>query len=412
MKTESPSTIINVGVLFGGMSPEHEVSIISSIQAIAVMDRSKYRPVPLYIAKDGSWYTGSTLLDLDAFKDLNSLVRNATEVVPARGAFGKLNLIPVKTSFLEKFQKGVVNEVDVVFVGLHGGAGENGSIQGLCESFNIPYTGSGVFGSALGMDKVSSKQVCRAEGIPVVDYVDLRETDWAGSEVKWLARCIEDLGLPVIVKPARLGSSIGISRATTSDELDTAIEEAFRYDDKVVIEMAVPNLVELNCSVLGTPDKAQASVLEQPTSSEDVLTFKDKYMRNGSSKGKGKGTASESSGMASLDRIIPAPVSAELTETAQSIALRIFKLFECSGVARVDLMLDESSGEVYFNEINTVPGSFSFYLWEPSGVPFRDLVDRMIQIAFENHFNANRRVRSYDINLLSSTDLKGLKSGK
>ena len=408
MKIDNENSILNVAVLFGGMSPEHEVSVISSMLAVAAFDREKYNPVPVYIAKDGTWYIGEVLSDLDSYKDLGSLTRKATPVIPAPGS-GKMKLVDRKQSFTSLFRKEQL--IDVVFIGLHGGAGENGSIQGLCETYNVPYTGSGVFGSALGMDKVATKQVCTAVDIPIVDYQSILESDWANNEEAWLDKLERTPGLPVVVKHARLGSSIGISRADSRAELDRAIEEAFRYDEKIVVESAIENLTELNCSVLGRPTSAIASVLEQPVSSQDLLTFEDKYMR-GSAKGKASRTSDASSGMASLDRLIPAPVSEEMTERARSLALKIFKTFECAGVARVDLMLDNDSGNVYFNEINTVPGSFSFYLWEPSGIPFNDLVGRMVEIALEQNYDSNRRIRTYDVNLLSSADLKGLKAGK
>ncbi|NND70794.1 MAG: D-alanine--D-alanine ligase [Rhodothermales bacterium] len=408
MKIESKQSALKVGVLFGGVSPEHEVSVISSMQAMAALDREKYHPVPVYIAKDGRWYTGDELSDLERYSDLVSLLETATRVMPVKGELGKLLLMPVEQKRFGIRRPESIS-VDVVLVGLHGGAGENGSIQGLLESQNVPYTGSGVFASALGMDKVITKQICRAEGVPVVDYMAFRESKWAGSEEAVLERCIESLGLPLIVKPARLGSSIGISKAATREELDRAIEEAFRYDDKVIVEQAVQNLIELNCSVLGTADDAQASVLEQPVSSDQLLTFGDKYMRGSSGKGK---TPDATEGMASLERLIPAPVADGISERARAIAVRIFQLFECAGVARVDLMMNEETGQLYFNEINTIPGSFSFYLWEPTGVPFSELLDRMIQIALQNHFDSNRRVTTYDVNLLSAKDLKGLKISK
>ena len=410
MKIDTDNTILNVAVLLGGTSPEHEVSVISGMQAVAAFDRSRYNPIPVYIAKDGTWYIGPVLSDLDSYKNLPRLTADATPVVPARSGTGKLRLIPETQSKLSIFRKSDVL-IDVVFFGLHGGEGEDGSIQGMLESFNVPYTGSGVFASAMGMDKVATKQVCRTEGIPVVDYQEIYEDQWANREDEWLDTISRHPGLPAVVKPARLGSSIGISFANDREALDRAVEEAFRYDDKIVVETAIGNLTELNCSVLGSRSEAEASVLEQPVSSDELLTFKDKYMRGSSAKGKqsGKTTGPGSAGMASLDRLIPAPVSNELEREAKDLALRIFRTFECSGVARVDLMLDNDTGKLYFNEINTTPGSFSFYLWEPSGVPFDELVHRLVQLALQTNYDRNRRVRTYDVNLLATADLKGLK---
>lgn len=223
------------------------------------------------------------------------------------------------------------------------------------------------------------------------------------------------MSYPVIVKPARLGSSIGISKASTRTELDAAIEEAFRYDEKIVVEHAVQNLREINCSILGDADEAIASVLEQPLTGEELLTYQEKYMRGNSgdgAKASGAKGGGSSSGMASLDRAIPAPVSDEHTKAIQTLAIRIFQLFECAGLARIDFMIDDSTGEVYFNEINTIPGSFSFYLWEPSGVPFDELTHRLIGIARNQNKKKRQRVRSYDVNLLAmhGSGAKGVKA--
>jgi D-alanine-D-alanine ligase len=306
-----------------------------------------------------------------------------------------------------------------VLPGLHGGAGENGGVQGICETFNVPYTGSSIFGSALGIDKVLSKHLCREACIPVVDFVAFREDEWAHQEEAGLDRCADTLGYPVIVKPARCGSSIGIAKADTRDALDAAIEDAFRYDDKVIVERAVQDLREINCAILGDVHEATPSVLEEPVASDadEVLTFQDKYMReDGGDGAKGAGgtkpATSQAEGMAALDRIVPARLSDERTQAIRDLAVRIFRLFECAGVARIDFMIDRATDEVFFNEINTIPGSFSFYLWEPSGVPFDELVHRMIEIARRRHREKNGRVQTYDVNLLAERDLSGLKGAK
>lgn len=410
--------MLNVGVIFGGVAPEHEVSVISSMQAIHALDRSRYRVTPVYIAKDGRWYTGDALLDLKAYEDLDRLRDAAVPVGLEPGRLGTLDLVEIGSGGL--FRERRRYTIDVVLPGLHGGSGEDGGLQGLCETFNVPYAGSSIFGSAVGMDKVLSKMLCRDQGIPIVDFVAFRESDWAHREEAWLDRCEERLGYPVIVKPARLGSSIGIAKADDREELDRAIEEALRYDEKIVVERAVQRLVEINCSVLGDPNEAQASVLEQPvrTEGEELLTFQEKYMRGG---GGGKGGPAvrrgakqqeRAAGMASLDRLIPAPLPEARTQEIRELAVRVFQLFECAGVARIDFMIDEAVDQVYFNEINTIPGSFSFYLWEPTGIPFPELLDRMIEIARARHRDRNGRVRTYDVNLLSTRSLSGLKGAK
>jgi len=411
---------LRVGIVLGGVAPEHEVSIISALQAAAALDRDRYTPVPLYVAKDGTWYTGTPLLEVERYRDLEALREEAVPVALAPTPHGYLSLLEDRQpSVLQRLQRPPLRRrIDVMLLGLHGGSGENGGVQGLCETFNVPYTSAGVFGSALGMDKVMSKRVCRAVGIPVVDSVSFREDDWSYQEEEGLDRCEAKLDYPLVVKPARCGSSIGISQVEGREALDAAIEDALRYDDKVVVEEAVEELREINCSVLGDAHEATPSVLEEPVPSteDEVLTFRDKYMREdgeGAKEGGGGGAKSGESapeGMAAQDRIVPADLSDERTEEIQEMAVRIFHRFECAGVVRIDFMIDESTGQLYFNEINTIPGSFSFYLWEPSGVSFDELVDRLVAIARRRHREQNGRVQTYDVNLLAEKSLQGFKA--
>jgi D-alanine-D-alanine ligase len=262
------------------------------------------------------------------------------------------------------------------------------------------------------MDKVLTKMLCRDQSVPVVDWVAFREADWQGDEERWLDEVERRLGLPVVVKPARLGSSIGIAIARDRDTLDRAIEEAMRYDEKVIVERAVTALREINCSVLGTPRSARPSALEQPvrTAGEELLTFSEKYERGG---GKKAGTAKRSeAGMASLDRLIPAPIPDDMADEIRELAVRVFRLFECSGVARIDFLVDEADSQVYFNEINTIPGSLSFYLWDAAGVSFQELLSEMIGQALERSRDAAGRVRTFETNILSAQSLSGLKAAK
>lgn len=405
---------IRVGVIFGGASPEHEVSVITAQQAMHALDRTRYEPTPVYIAKDGAWFVGDILEDIEAFADLDRIRREATRVDAVPGAAHTLRLVERKRGgpFARRPRAW---RIDVAFLALHGGSGEDGGVQGFLEMCNAPFTGSGVAGSALGMDKALSKHVCRDQGIPVVDFLTLRESDWADREEAWLDRCERELGYPVVVKPARLGSSIGIAKAADREALDRAVEDAFRYDGKLVAERAVHPLKEINCAVLGGEEQAVASALEQPVQmdEETLLTFRDKYMRGGSKAGpRSAGKTGPSRGMASLDRIVPAPLDEKTAERIRALALQAFRAFECAGVARIDFMIDEGDGAVYFNEINTIPGSFSFYLWEATDISFGELTHRMIEAAFERHRARNRRVRTYGVNLLSETGLRGIKAGK
>ena len=397
--------MLNIGIVFGGVSPEHEVSVITAMQVAAALDKSKYRPIPVYLGKDGSWYTGPNLFNIEVYKDLDTLLLISQQVHLQTGEKGNVELVSNVPQgwFGQQLQR--VN-LDVLFLALHGGEGENGSFQGVCELYDVPYTGSGVLGSALGMDKVFSKIVCRDQGIPIVPFLAFRELQWANHEESCMDQCEAELGYPVVIKPACLGSSIGITKAADRSELDAAIEEAFRYDEKIIVEQAVENLREINCSILGDADEAIASVLEQPMTGEALLTYREKYMRGGSEQGAKGGSAKHQSpaaagGMASLDRIIPAPITDEQTKALQKLAIRVFQLFECAGLARIDFMIDDETGQLYFNEINTIPGSFSFYLWEPSGVPFDELTHRLINIARKRNKQKGSRIRSYDVNLLA-----------
>lgn len=396
---------LNVGVLFGGESPEHEVSVITGLQAIEHFDRATFTPIPIYISKSGHWYTGDVLLDISEYRNLDNVIQKADrahlEQSEQRGAF----LISGKAGL---FKKPVSVLLDVMFIALHGGPGEKGAIQGLCESFGLPYTGSGLLGSTVGMDKVISKMLCRQQNIPVVDWIAFRESEWSGHEDEWLNRIGDDIGYPCVVKPARLGSSIGISVVSDRKELDHGIEEALRYDDKVVVEHAVPDLREINCSVIGDADFAEASVLEEPVRSSGgtILSFTDKYQRGSKSS---KGSQQPSAGMASLDRIIPAPLTENDAHKIRAIAIRVFQLFECAGVARIDFLMNRETGDIYFNEINTIPGSFSFYLWDAAGVSFGDLIRRLIEGALERFSKERSRIRSYDTNLLADYKPSGIK---
>ncbi len=403
-----------VAVMFGGVSPEHEVSVITAHQVIAAMDRRRFEPVGVYVGKDGRWFCGPATLELEAFTDLEKLRSSTHEVVPGPGSQGRLEL--VARAARKRFSKPPPPvTVDVVFPAFHGGAGESGGIQGLCEMLNVPFVGSGVMGSAVGMDKVMSKSVSASAGIPILDYVAFTEDEWADREEENLDRIESTIGYPAMVKPAALGSSIGISLARSREELDRAIEEALRYDSRVLVERAVERLREVNCSVIGWRSSLRLSVLEQPVRStgEDVLSFADKYQRgSGGKSGRGSKNDGGGEGLASLDRIIPAPITAEMEDEIRSLARKVFQAHDCAGLVRIDFIVDESTRRVYFNEVNTIPGSFSFYLWKPAGLDFPHLVSELIDIAVARHADANSRLRSYEVNLLSSASIRGLKGAK
>ncbi|MDA1028745.1 MAG: D-alanine--D-alanine ligase [Bacteroidetes bacterium] len=403
-----------IGVFFGGQSPEHEVSVITGLQVVAALDPSQFDVTPVYVTKDGHWFIGNNLGDITRYADIPALLSKAREVALASGPGRTLALVERKSSFIGSSKEILL---DVAFLAFHGGSGENGAVQGLCETLNVPFTGSGIAASALGMDKVLSKKMCQMVGVPVVDWLEVWEYEWRGREAAKLEEIESQIGFPAIVKPVRLGSSIGIARVVNQADLDNAIEEAFRYDASVMIEKCVPNLREINCSVLGDGSDCQVSVLEEPVSKEGILSFKDKYMRDGlsSKSGGSKSRGSKSrqgEGMASLDRLIPAPISQELGEEISKLARQIFKALNCSGVVRIDFLMDDALQKVWFNEINTIPGSFSFYLWQPTGLPFEALVQKLVELAISSYENRSGRVRSYDVNLLATRSKGGLKGGK
>ncbi len=389
----------NLVVAFGGVSPEHEVSVLSAMQAIAALKGTEYSIIPLYIGKSGKWFTGEILLDLSSYKNLPKLEELAEPCAFVKDEIGRTQLKQQAVKGL--FAKPKAWPVFAVLCAFHGSDGENGSFQGICETFNVPYTGSDVLASSIGMDKVKAKQICVANEIPVTDSLDFFESNWETDQDTILAEA-EIIGYPLIVKPASLGSSIGVSKADTRNELIEAIETAFRYDAHLLVEEAIHPLMEINCSVLGSYEQCTASVCEKPVGSSSTLSFQDKYQ---------SGESAEK-GMASADRIIPADISSELTAEIRELAVRTFKTFGAAGVARLDFLVNSKTSKVYFNEINTIPGSFSFYLWEKSDINFTELVRQLIDLAVARHQAKNGRVRSYETNLLNEKAAKGIKGLK
>ncbi len=388
----------NLVVAFGGVSPEHEVSVLSAMQVIASLKETDFNLVPLYISKSGRWFTGEPLLDLENYQDLDVLQQQATHCTFSHNDLGKAVLLETEKKGF--FSSPKQYDIHAVIPAFHGSEGENGAFQGTCETYNIPYAGSGVFASSIGMDKVKAKELCRAHDIPVLDEYDFFESEWENDQDS-IIRFAEEAGYPVIVKPTTLGSSIGVAKAENESSLVEAVETAFRYDNNLMIEKAVTPLMEINCAVLGSPEKMQTSVCERPLGQDETLSFEDKYQSDGGQKG-----------MASADRVIPADISDKLTEQIQTLSKKIFKTFRASGIARLDFLINANTKDVYFNEINTIPGSFSFYLWEESGMNMRELMLNLVDIAQERHQQKIGRIRSYDTNLLDEKAIKGIKGLK
>jgi D-alanine-D-alanine ligase len=364
-----------VGVIFGSRSVEHEVSVITAHQAMAALS-PVHRAVPVYIAKDGRWFSGDALTQLSRFADTRALVADCTAVTPvidpSRPA---LTLVPVDAPRRALFGRGGEPiDIDVAMPLVHGSYGEDGTLQGLLEMAAIPYTGSGIAASAVAMDKRLAKTVLRSAGLPVLDDVVVDREAWRVAAEDGV-RAAESLApYPLYVKPVSLGSSIGVSRAADAGELRAAVEVALTYDRRCIIEPAQEGIVEINCAVLGDHTGARASLLEQPTK-QGLLSYDDKY------RGGTKSPATKSAGMKSTQRIIPAPIDDALAARIRDAALAAFTAVDASGVARVDFMVDTAGQTFVVNELNPVPGSLSFYLFEPAGLSFTALLDELIDIA-------------------------------
>lgn len=391
---------IKVGVIFGGETVEHEVSIISAVQAMNNLDKNKYEIIPIYISKDRIWYTGVMLKEIDFFKDFNNLKKFANKVTLYKGEDG---------FYLQKvsgFFKSNVESLDIILPIVHGNNVEDGSLAGYLDSVGIPYVGSHVLGAALGQDKVVMKQVMQSANIPVVDYIWFYDNEYVEDKEK-LLKDIKKIGYPVVVKPATLGSSIGITFVTDENIIESAIEEAIKYDVKVIVEKAVENLVEVNASVLGNYNYQRVSPLEEVMGKDEILSYRDKYLGNT------KKTSSK--GMASTSRIIPARINDKMTEDITNTSKEVFKLLNLSGVCRIDYLIDKKEEKYYVNEPNTIPGSLSFYLWKEAGLKYSDLLDEMISIAIKDYKNREKKVKSFSSNILEgfngSKGSKGIKNG-
>lgn len=391
----------NVGVFFGGRSTEHEISVISASQAMHAINRDRFDVTPIYIAKDGKWYTGDALFDLKAYRDIPSLLKRCKRVY-MRGETGDYNLYLDKKPFLGS---DIAARLDVVIPVLHGSNGEDGIFEGFLETIGIPYAGCNTLSSANGMDKITMKMILHEAGIPVVDYVWFTDKQWFSQRDRLVEEIETRIGYPVIVKPANLGSSVGIGRAGDRAQLLEKVEEAERYSTRIIVEHLVEHLQEINCSVLGDCDEYQTSVLEEPIKTGDFLTYEDKYM--GGTKG-GNGTK----GMQASTKRIPAELPADETERIQFLAGETFRVLSCHGVSRVDMIVDRDTRNIYVNEINTIPGSLSFYLWEASGISFDKLMDRLVALAIKRKREQGMKTQTYDRNIFAMGSVGGTKGVK
>ncbi len=394
-----------IGIFFGGKSVEHEVSIISAMQVIENLNKERYDVVPVYISKDNRFYTSELLTRVEEFRDLDEVKRLSNEVYFTQDE-GKMVLNAKKGIF-----KKVLAKIDVVFPVVHGLNVEDGTLEGLLEMYNIPYVGCDVCSSAVGMNKIVFKKVLEASKLPVVEYETLNVSEFEEDMDKAFEKITRTLSLPVIVKPSNLGSSVGIEVIKKKEEFKEKMQNVFEFCDSVLVERCVTNLREINCSVLGNFVEQDVSVLEEPIKNDEILSYKDKYMGNGSKGGK-LGTKSsklggtKGSGMASLSRKIPADLTKAQEEEVYKLAKSTFKILNCEGISRIDFILDGDNNKIYVNEINTIPGSLSYYLWQPKGIEFDELLDRAIRYAIKRKEKRDKITYSTNVNILNMSGKK------
>ncbi len=395
-----------VAVLFGGRSVEHEVSIISGLQAFAALNREKYEPFVLYISKDGGFYTGEGLDTIEFYRGLPASLKHAVRVLPIPGEKGvDLVRYPMK-----KFGNNVVASFEVALPVVHGTNVEDGTLMGFLEMLGVPYASCDVTSSALGMDKYLMKAVLRQAGLPVLDAIELDAKTYAEDAEAMMDRVEQAVGYPMIVKPVNLGSSVGISKAGDRRKLRASLDLAFDFSPLVLVEKAVEPLREINCAVLGDRDEAIASACEEPFGNDEILSFGDKYLSGGkgakgAKSGAAKSVGAKSGGMSSLKRRCPAEISDEMTASVQKLAVKTFQTLGCMGVSRIDFLMNADTEELWINEINTIPGSLAFYLWEETGIGFSQLLDRMIALAFKRQRTKDALTFTYDTNILAGVSL-------
>ena len=388
---------MNVAVFFGSRSCEHDVSIVSALQLIEAAKAAGYDVTPVYISRDGLWYTGEPLCHIENMREFNPMMKGVTRVtLDVSANAGDLWAWPPQRAGLFAKVPAPVAHIDCAIPVMHGMNGEDGTLQGLLELANIPYASSGVLGSSVGMDKIAMKQLLRGAGFPVLDFVWCTRGELEQDREGFIARVEREIRYPAFVKPASLGSYIGVSRAKNREELEKALDLAASYDRRILVEVGVKRPVEINCAAMGYGEDVIASVCEMPVSSADdsFLNFFEKYLRNAGVKGE-----ESSRGMKSLSRVVPAPIGEELTARIQTMTRDVFRVLDCRGTVRIDYLLDEND-LLYVNEPNTIPGSLAFYLWKECGVDFPKLVEKMVESAMKAYADKNRSVYAYDSTIL------------
>lgn len=380
---------LKIGIIYGGISTEHEISIISALQAINNIDTDKYVVVPIYLSKTGIFYTGKYLLNIDNYKNLNLISKKCKQVtiIKKNNSFYLLNVC---------FPHNIVSNIDIFFPIVHGYNVEDGSIAGFLETIGAPYAESDLYASLVGQDKVLQKMVFKENGINTTEFVYFYDNEYLTNQ-KNIIEKIKELSFPVIVKPARLGSSVGISIAKDGISLKEAIENAIKYDEKIIVEKLIDNLKELNCSVLGDKNLYKTSLIEEVSAKENILSYEDKYISGGKTKG-----------MASAKRKVPADIPNKITEEIENMSIKACKVLNTSGIVRIDYLYDTKSDVVYLNEINIIPGSLSFYLWK--NTKYKDLLTNIIELGIEKYKNKSKKQTSFETNVLQNFEgTKGIK---
>lgn len=382
---------IKVGVFFGGNSVEHEVSIITAVQAMENINKEKYEVIPVYIDKNRNFYTGPILKDMDTYREFDSIKKFLKKVTLVKKD-DQFQLMTTDTIF-----RRCIATIDVAFPIVHGKGVEDGSLAGYFDSIGIPYVGPDVLGAALGQDKVVQKQVMKAEGVNIVDYVWFYDNEYSSDEEKIL-KSIKKLGYPVIVKPAKLGSSIGITFVKSEKEIQDAINDAISYDNKIIVEKVVNNLLEVDCAVVGDNTFMQTSVIGEMLTDNDILTFEDKYIGEGSKKtGNKSGAKNTTTGFR-----IPAKLSKDLENEIYDQAKLAFRALNLKGVTRFDFLVDKKDNKVYVNEPNTIPGCLAFFFFTPKDISYSELLDNLITGSIKYYKNNQKKISSFESNVLST----------
>lgn len=397
---------IQVGLFFGGPSVEHEVSVITALQAYYAFEDERYEIIPIYITKDSRMFVGESIGDIEAYRNIPALLDKSIQITIVREE-GRTYLRQIRS---RAFKKDYNQVIDVAFPCVHGTNVEDGTLQGYLQTLGLPYVGCDVFSSAIGMDKFAQKAVLREAGISVLPALCPYISEYRQDPEALMNTIEQKIGYPVIVKPNNLGSSVGIRVARDRAALESALEYAFGFAIRVLVEHAITSLKEVNCSVIGDYESADASECEEPIAQDEILSYQDKYMGNSGKNGvKGApvkgGGAKGSEGMASLSRKIPAEISAERREEIRSLAVKTFQTLGCNGVARIDFMIDKDTDALYVNEINTIPGSLAFYLWEAVDLPYSKMLVRLIELALKRERERANITFSFDSNLLAHASL-------